>query len=592
MTGVESKSGAERPAESSPLRGKSSWLPRCLLRLLPAGFAGEVKELCAMAGPVFLSNVMVFLVNIVSSIFCGHLGKIELDSVILAVAVINVCGFSIGSGLASACDTLISQTYGSKNMKRVGIIIQRGILILLLFCFPCWAIFINTENIFLLLRQNPEISRLTQKYVMIFIPALPAVFIYQLEIRYLQNQGIIWPQVFTGIVVNIINAAVNAVFLYGLKMGIVGSALANAISQFAMCFVLFIYIYVKKLHVETWAGWSRDCLQEWGSFINLAIPSMLMMCIEWWSFEIGGFLVGLIGVVELGAQAIMLEMATAAYTIPFGFSVAASVKIGNALGAGDVHQAKLSTKVSFFCTISLALLTGVTVAGLKDYIPLIFTPDREIVHLVSRLLLMFAPLHFFDAISITCGGMLRGTGKQKFGAILNVVGYYIVGLPIGVSLMFAAKLGVIGLWTGLITCTFMQAVSFGTFIVLLNWDKACEEAMVRAGVKLKKKHPGPKSTQTGSPGSAIPENGHMQPFDVYDVQEKPNSGDIILPDIASCVKLTGQLVQQEDLATETTCVIGEVLSVKQLVLRRGLAVASAVATLIIGIIVKCLVGRC
>ncbi|XP_053311932.1 multidrug and toxin extrusion protein 2-like [Spea bombifrons] len=505
MAGVESEGGAERPAESSPLTGKPSWLPRCLLRLLPAGFAGEVKELCAMALPMFLSNSLVFLVNIVSSIFCGHLGKIELDSVILAIAVINVTGMSVAAGLSTACDTLLSQTYGSKNMKRVGVILQRGILILLLFCFPCWAIFINTENILLLFRQNPIISRLTQTYVMIFIPALPAVSLYQLQARYLQNQGIIWPQVFTGVVGNIINAVLNAIYLYGLNMGIVGSAWANTVSQIALCFLLFIYIRVKNLHVETWAGWSRDCLQEWGSFIRLAIPSMLMVCIEWWSFEIGGFLVGLIGVVELGAQAIMLELVVACFTIPFGFSVAASVRIGNALGAGDINRAKLTTKVSIICAVSAAVLIGILVSTLRHYIAYIFTSDSEIDLLVSRLLLIYAPFCVIDAFSITFGGVLRGSGKQKIGAILNFVGYYIIGLPIAVFLMFPVKLGVIGFWSGMIISVFLQVLFFGAFITCMDWNKACEEAQVRAGVKLDKQDS--NGTQVEGPGSDMAENG-------------------------------------------------------------------------------------
>ncbi|XP_016335908.1 multidrug and toxin extrusion protein 1-like [Sinocyclocheilus anshuiensis] len=142
--------------------------------------------------------------SFISTVFCGHLGKTKLASVALAIAVssqnnliivafiktlfINVTGISIGSGLASACDTLISQTFDSNNLKRVGVILQRGILILLLACFPCWALLINTEPILLAVRQSPSVARLPQLYVKIVMPALLAAFMYQLQGLYLQNQ--------------------------------------------------------------------------------------------------------------------------------------------------------------------------------------------------------------------------------------------------------------------------------------------------------------------------------------------------------------------------------------------------------------------
>uniref|UniRef100_A0A2K6SPE6 Solute carrier family 47 member 1 n=1 Tax=Saimiri boliviensis boliviensis TaxID=39432 RepID=A0A2K6SPE6_SAIBB len=166
----------EAPEEPAPARGSPETTlelrePR---RLRLSDFRAELRALLVLAGPAFLVQLMVFLISFISSVFCGHLGKLELDAVTLAIAVINVTGVSVGFGLSSACDTLISQTYGSQNLKHVGVILQRSALILLLCCFPCWALFLNTQHILLLFRQDPGVSRLTQTYVTIFIPALPA----------------------------------------------------------------------------------------------------------------------------------------------------------------------------------------------------------------------------------------------------------------------------------------------------------------------------------------------------------------------------------------------------------------------------------
>uniref|UniRef100_A0A671TSV4 Solute carrier family 47 member 3 n=1 Tax=Sparus aurata TaxID=8175 RepID=A0A671TSV4_SPAAU len=381
-----------------------------------------------------LSQFLIFGLSFISTVFCGHLGRIELAGVSLAIAVINVTGISVGIGLAAACDTLVSQTFGSNNLLGVGVVLQRAILILLLACFPCWAILINTEPILLAVKQEPAVARLAQLYVKIFMPALPAAFMYALLARYLQNQGIIWPQVITGVVVNILNALINYIFLYQLNLGVAGSAASNALSEFCMAGLLYAYILWKGLHKATWAGWSKECLQDWSSYIHLAIPSMVMLCVEWWMYEIGGFLSGLINDVELGAQSVVYQMGTIAFMFPLGFSIAGTVKVGNALGAGDTEQAKLSAKLSVFCAVS---------------------------------------------VSAALGGVVRGAGKQKVGAICNIVGYYGIGFPIGVSLMFAAKLGIKGLWTGLFTCVFLQCTFLLFYVTRLNWKTVTDEVSIQ-----------------------------------------------------------------------------------------------------------------
>ncbi|CAL8331270.1 unnamed protein product [Merluccius merluccius] len=506
-----------------------------------------------------VSQMMVFLISFVSTVFCGHMGKTELAGVALSIAVINITGISIGTGLASACDTLISQTYGSGNLRRVGVILQRGILILLLACFPCWALLVNTEPILLAVRQSPEVASLSQFYVQIFMPALPAAFMYQLQGRYLQNQGIIWPQVITGVIGNILNAIINYVFLFVLDMGVGGSAVANVISQYSLAVSLFIYINCRGLHKATWQGWSRECLQEWGPFIKLAIPSMLMMCLEWWMFEVGGFLAGIISEEELGAQSIVYELATLAYMFPLGFSVAASVRVGNSLGAGDIEQAKLTSKVSLGCAIIVSFFVGGSLGIPKDVVGYIFTKEPDIVQRVADVMIIYSFFHVCDATACVTGGVVRGAGKQSIGALCNLVGYYFIGFPIGVSLMFAAGMGIVGLWAGLLICVLIQAAFFIIFLSKLNWTKASEEALVRAGVQVVKRK---------------------------DSTEMENlEGGLDAPQ-CTVFPVAGETVQTPDIHVGGATTVGVVLSCRQLALRRGLTVLFMVSILMAAVFLK------
>ncbi|XP_063058899.1 multidrug and toxin extrusion protein 1-like [Engraulis encrasicolus] len=568
----KSKCDEKQSDEVSRSSSESGGCGGRLRRWIPIGFKDELIQLLKLAGPVVISQLMIFLISFVSTIFCGHLGKTELAGVALAIAVINVTGVSIGAGLASACDTLISQTFGSSNLKRVGVILQRSVLIQLLACCPCWALLINTEALLLLVRQSPQVASLSQLYVKIFMPALPAAFMYQLLGRYLQNQGIIWPLVVVGAAGNILNAIINYIFLHVLDLGVAGSAAANSISQYALAVFLYTYIVWKGLHKATWDGWSKDCLQEWGAYISLALPSMLMLCVEWWTYEIGGFLAGLISEVELGSQSVVYEVATIAYMSPLGFSVAASVRVGNALGAGKTEQAIMSGKVAVVSAMAISCVIAVLIGCTKDVIGYIFTTDQEIVQRVSQIMVMYGFFHLFDAFAGVTGGILRGAGKQLFGALGIILGYYFIGFPIGVSLMFAANMGIVGLWTGLFVCGFMASLAFVILLVKMDWKKITVEAQKRAGVEVQKTEgavlENKASSKTNLTDEDLSGQTHTQPEGATEPEEK------------SC-----KLETVPAHGSQVT-IVGEVLSNTQLVLRRGAALLCMLVILVVGVLIN------
>ncbi|XP_074045345.1 multidrug and toxin extrusion protein 2 [Macrotis lagotis] len=562
---------AEGPSGENKSNGEAPRL-KGLWKILPEGFLAEVSSLFKLSGPLFLYQLLIFMIFVVSTVFCGHLGKLELASVTLAVAFVNICGVSVGYGMASACDTLMSQTYGSTNKKHVGIILQRGILILLLCCFPCWALFINTEQILLLLRQDPDVSRITQEYVMIFLPALPAVFLYILEVKYLQNQGIVWPQVLSSILGNGVNGLANYIFVYILNLGVPGSACANTISQIIQAIVLFLYIVVRKLHLETWGGWSLECLQDWEGFLSLAIPGMFMICIEWWAYEIGSLLIGLLSVVELSAQSIIYEVSTVMYMIPLGFGSAVCVRVGNALGAGDTQAAKRSSITGVLCTVGIFLVIGSLLSIFKNVLGWIFTNDEEVNALVSWVMPVYIVYNLFESLCCVCGAVLRGTGRLVFGATVNAIGYYGIGLPLGAVLVFVIKIGVIGLWLGMLVCVILATITFIIYTSRINWKLAAEEAQKRTGFH----QPESQSTTTS------PRQGPgKETFSSVATGSNPG---IILTKYSKTESQADLLPPLE--STSTFSPPCNVLSLRQLVFRRGISLLVAVIVLILGVLVR------
>ncbi|NXW67179.1 S47A2 protein, partial [Hirundo rustica] len=559
-------------------------------RWIPENFWEDVRQLLVLAAPLILIQLLIFLIHLVSSIFCGHLGKVELASVTLAIAVINVTAISVGYGLTSACDTLISQTYGSKNLLRVGVILQRATIIILLCCFPCCAMLINVEELMLAMRQDPEAVPILQLSTGSSRPKLPlqAVFLYNLETRYLQNQMIMWPLVLSGVIGNIVNVIANYVLLNVFHLGITGSAWANTTAQYSQTIFLFLYIIGRKLHVNTWGGWSSECLLEWDSFTSLAIPSMLMMCIEWWTYEIGSFLIGLLSVVELSVQSIIYEVSVVAFMIPLGLGTAASVQVGNALGAGNAEAAKRSSSTSLICTGVFSVIVGSILATTRNVLGYIFTKDKEIIDLVAWVMPIYVVFHLFEAMTGACSGVLRGIGKQKFGAILNAVSYYGVGMPLAAVLLFVAKIGVIGLWVAMLACVFILCTCFTTYIYRLDWEKAAKEAQRRAGV-------------TQLPPPELPSLGPEQSCKDLDVASAPQPhtylparavlGSVAGIEMQEDVVLTGIITKTEGPASrlelrEVPSAAATPAVTKQLIFRRGLAVAAAVAALALGIAVK------
>ncbi|KAL2096120.1 hypothetical protein ACEWY4_008268 [Coilia grayii] len=394
-------------------------------------------------------------------------------------------------------------------------------------------------------------------YVLAMLPAIPPIFLHLILVAYLQNQGVILPQLYMSAVTAVISLLINYTLIYWLDFGIPGCVAATSLTQFVNCFLLWGYIVWRKLYVKTWDGWSTDSLQEWGSFMKLAIPSALMYCLEWWVYEFGAFFAGMLSEDDLAAQHIVMMLAFLNYMVPLSIQGATCVRVGNALGAGDTAGAIRTSRVGFALTALLAVFQGAILASLKSVIAFIFTSEEKIAQLVSGIFTIYCFSQFFDGLVCVSMGVLLGAGRQRIAAVANLFGYYCIGLPSGIALMFSAGLQVAGFWLGLLISVCVQVTFFLTVISKMNWKTITKEAVARAGKNVcTALMPDPDQSTLQRDKEA--ENGHGSSS--HQLQE--------------ALRVPGTGNQQQPAA---------LLSSSQLLLRRGLATLTALLILGVGL---------
>ncbi len=426
-----------------------------------------------------IALVLKYTPQNIAMVYCGHLGKTELDAVALANSWLNMTGFSIIIGYTTACDTLFTQIYGSDHRHKLGVALQRALLIITISVFPCLAIQLNIEPLLILMGQDSQISKLSGQYMLYMMPALVAFAIYETLEKYLICQNLVVPSMLISLAPNTVSAILHYVFLYVYNWGVIGSSIAQSISYCSLVPTVLIYIKAAKVHEGTWGGWSLDCLNNWGQFYKLALAGLVMVCIEWWAFEVGILVSGIIGKTELGGQTILMQLDTLLFIIALSVGIAASVRIGHYLGEG---RSKSARSVYITVTVTngaLGVLIGIIIAILHNVIPYIYTNDLDVVDLTGSLLPYLSIYMLFEYIVAAGNGILRGSGLQKLGATVSICLYIFVGLPTAIVLMLMTPLKLKGFWVTFAAVLLVESILFTLILWYTNWEKLVQEAKQR-----------------------------------------------------------------------------------------------------------------
>ncbi|CAL5062516.1 unnamed protein product [Urochloa decumbens] len=426
-----------------------------------AAAAAELPLLLRLA----LTAVAVYMINYVmfvaTQIFCGQLGNLELAASSLGTTGIQAFAYGVMLGMGSAVETLCGQAYGARRYDMLGVYMQRSAVLLAATGVPLAAVYAFSDRILVLLGEPERIAGAAALRRASWRPAASA---------YISAATLA------------LHVALSWLVVHRLGLGLLGASLVHSLSWWVLVAAQFAYIVTSARCRETWAGFTARAFSGLCGFFKLSAASAVMLCLEIWYFQILVLIAGLLKDPEISLDSLSICMTVNGWVfmISVGFNAAASVRVGNELGAGNPRAAAFSVVVVTSLSLAVSLASAGAVLCLRDRLSYLFTGGEAVARAVSDLCPLLAVTIVLNGVQPVLSGVAVGCGWQAFVAYVNVGCYYVVGVPLGVFLGFYLDLGAKGVWSGMVVGgTLMQTLILLVVTIRTDWNKEVEHAKTR-----------------------------------------------------------------------------------------------------------------
>jgi MATE family multidrug resistance protein len=406
-----------------------------------------------LAVPVVVVQVGMMLLGVVDTMVVGRLSSEALAAVALGhVMIIAVSSFGIGMLLA--LDPLVAQAVGAGDTVTVRRSVQRGLLIALGLMAPSILLLLPAEPILTFFRQPPEIVPVAADYIRICIPGLLPFYGFVVLRQSLQAMERMRPIVMTIVVVNLFNLFADWILVYGVgpvpQLGPIGSAWATTAARTLLFVVLFVV--ARKELGPLLNRLDREAFRSgplW-RLVRLGTPIGFQVQLEIIAFAVIALLMGGFGTVQMAAHQVAINLASLTFMVPLGVGSAAAVRVGQAIGAGDSDGARRAAAASLLIGAGFMSLMAALFIGAPRLLATAYTSVEEVVVLAALLIPVAGYFQIFDGLQVVSAGVLRGAGDTRAPLVVNIVGFWFIGLPTSLLLGFRLGFGPQGLWWGFV----------------------------------------------------------------------------------------------------------------------------------------------
>ena len=413
----------------------------------------DVQALLRLAIPVVVVQVGIMFMGTVDTLMVGRLSPTALAAVAVG-NLFSVIGIFFGQGVLLALDPLVNQAVGAGDRPAVTRTFQRALLLSLIIAIPISLYHLLAGPILAAFRQPVDVIPLADAYARWLVPGVLPFLAFGVLRGTMQAFHRLRPVVVTIIVANVANAVLNWVFIYGHfgapALGVPGSALATTVSRWLMALMLL------RIAWDEFGPLLRPWLPEahdrtaLARMLRIGVPIALQYELEIACFGGVAFLAGAMGTIQVASHHVAINLAALTYMVPLGVSAAATVMVGRAVGEGAEGEVRRRAATAISVGAGFMAMTALIFLVLPGFLASLYSNDPSVLALAATLIPLAGIFQIFDGAQVVAIGVLRGLADTKTPFIISLIGYWLIGMPVGVVLAYPLGGGVAGLWWGLV----------------------------------------------------------------------------------------------------------------------------------------------
>lgn len=395
------------------------------------------------------------LVGLADNVMVGRLGATQLAAVSLGNSMIFIA-LSIGIGFTFAITPLIAEADGEGNIEKGRLDFHHGLLLSIILGVVMFILLILGKPILNYMDQPPEVVKLAIPYLGIVAFSMIPLMCFQAFKQFADGLSQTKHAMHATIAANIINVLINYFLIYGIwifpRLELVGAGIGTLISRFAMAAFMWYILNTKAKFIPyiKMISWAEIQKERFKKIISLGLPTAMQMFFEVAIFTAAVWLAGSLGVVDQAANQIALNLASMTFMIAVGLGVAATIRVGNQKGLGQFIELRRIALSIFLQIFMIEFVFAIGFFTLKDYLPLVYIDNLEVIKTASVLLVVAGFFQISDGLQVVVLGALRGLQDVKIPTYITFIAYWMVGFPVSWLLGKTFGLGSQGIWIGLL----------------------------------------------------------------------------------------------------------------------------------------------